>query len=62
MTDVRFVECPGCEGYGAHVIGHGRWPDGSENNEEVPCLMCEGTGRAEQEVEPVEYDDDLSPA
>ena len=57
--ETRFLTCPDCEGYGAHVIGNGHFADGSENNEERPCQTCEGTGQAEQEVEPVECDDDL---
>ena len=56
--ETRFVTCPDCDGYGAHVIGHGYFSDGSENNEERRCPTCEGTGRSEQEVQPVECDDD----
>ena len=59
MMETRFVTCSGCDGSGVYVIGHGRWPDGSENNEERPCMGCDGTGEVEQEVEPVECDDDL---
>lgn len=56
-----FVTCPDCDGYGASVRAGcpSYWPDGSENNEETPCPTCAGTGRAEQEVQPVECDDDL---
>jgi hypothetical protein len=57
MTAARHVQCPACEGYGAEVIGHGRFPDGSENNTEVPCEYCEGTGRTEVDVEPITLDD-----
>lgn len=53
----RFVTCSDCDGYGAHVIGRGRWPDGSENNEERPCPTCSGTGTAETVVAPITLDD-----
>ena len=60
--ETRFVTCQSCDGYGAHVsAGYpSRWPDGSENNVETPCPECEGTGRAETRVYPVERDDDLT--
>lgn len=57
--DVRFVKCPSCEGYGAYIVGHGRWPDGSENNEERPCEECNGEGVVEQAVEPLTMEDAL---
>lgn len=61
MTDTRFVTCPECDGSGVHVIGHGHFADGSENNEEVPCPTCEGYGTAETEVEPL-TEADIVPA
>ncbi len=57
--DSRFVVCPDCEGYGVYVVSHGRWPDGSDNNEELSCPTCDGEGVVEQAVSPVDLDDDI---
>lgn len=53
MSRLSFFTCPDCEGYGAIVIGHGYFSDGSENNEERPCPECEGTGRVIKMAEPL---------
>jgi len=57
LRETRFLPCPECDGYGAHVTGRGQWPDGSERNEEHPCPTCSGEGQAEQEVWPVECEE-----
>lgn len=59
-VETRFVVCPECDGYGAYVVGDGHWPDGSERNDEVPCPVCDGTGRSEQPVEPMTLEDALA--
>ena len=62
MTETRFVTCPDCDGMGEKPIGV--WVHepgcgyGHMADDAVPCLTCAGTGRAEQEVKPVECDDD----
>lgn len=59
VSDVTFVTCPACEGYGAIVVGHGRWPDGSENNEEIKCDECDGTGEKMVEGRPLTLEEAL---
>lgn len=54
-----FFACPNCEGYGAIVIGHGYWPDGSENTEERKCEECDGTGQVLQEGRALTLDEAL---
>lgn len=60
MSDPIFVTCEDCDGYGARVVPpryhiHGRWDvDPPEYyNEEVPCEMCDGTGRMIAEGDPI---------
>ncbi len=61
----RFLECQYCEGTGEvcagtatiYERGCGFWHDDAIMS---PCPECEGTGRAETPVSPVERDDDLS--
>ena len=60
----RFLECQYCDGTGevctgtATIYEHGCgfWHDDAIMS---PCPECEGTGRAETPVSPVERDDDL---
>jgi hypothetical protein len=56
-TRKRYVTCPECDGYGAIVIGHGYYADGSENNEERPCPTCGGQGSIEAAVQPITLHD-----
>lgn len=58
MCEVRFVECQSCEGAGEIATGTD-WIGGVPDARIEPCPDCDGTGRAETPVEPVECDDDL---
>jgi len=57
--EVRFVECQDCEGAGETATGTD-WIGGVPDTRIEPCPHCDGTGRAETPVEPVECDDDLA--
>lgn len=56
MTDPRFVPCEACGGEGRLLKSRygGNDPDVWDAG---PCPVCEGDGRMEVEVEPIEMDD-----
>ena len=51
--ETRYVTCDECQGSCVRVVANGCNADGSENNIEVRCPVCKGTGEMEVEVEPV---------
>lgn len=65
MCEVRFLQCQYCEGEGEvqtgtatiYEPGCGFWHDDAVMS---ACPECNGTGRAETPVYPVECDDDLT--
>lgn len=61
MLDTRFVTCPACDGLGE--IPYGLWVHepgcgyGHMSDEARRCDCCDGTGKSEQQVEPITLSD-----
>lgn len=61
-TDVRFVQCPACNGEGRMVTGTrhhpGNWYEPPETEDIVEtCNECGGSGWVAVHVEPIEIED-----
>jgi hypothetical protein len=53
MPDFRLVTCECCQGEGRHLTCDG----GPYEEDHGECCVCEGTGRALVEVDPIEMED-----